>query len=65
MLNWRTTLGGILAAIGQYLETIVDPAWVSAIGKVLSIAGVFIIGLTARDTNVSTEAQRASGTSMK
>jgi hypothetical protein len=55
MINWKTTLGGILAALGQFLETITDPAWIGLIGRIISAVGVFLIGATARDFNVTSE----------
>ncbi len=55
MKSWKTTLGGALAALGQYLETIDSPAWLNIVGRVLSMGGVFLIGVSARDNGVSSE----------
>lgn len=55
MINWKTTLGGILAAIGQFLESIQDPAWVGLVGRILTAAGLFLLGTSARDYNVTSE----------
>lgn len=55
MINWKTTLGGVLAAIGQFLETIHEPSWVGLLGRILSAVGMFLIGAMARDYNVTSE----------
>lgn len=51
--SWKTTLAGGVAAVGAYLTTQPDPAWLSIIGKMMSAAGVFLIGLFARDNDKS------------
>lgn len=55
MKSWKTTLGGALGALGTYLATVHDPAWVAIVGQVLIGLGMFIVGATARDNNVSSE----------
>lgn len=55
MKSWKTTLGGALAALGQYLETIDSPTWLNIVGRILSMGGVFLLGITARDNRVTSE----------
>lgn len=55
MMNWKTTLGGILAAIGQFLETLVEPDWMPLLGRVMTAVGLFLLGASARDYNVTSE----------
>lgn len=52
--NWRTTLGGALAAAGAALQL----AGQSAAGLVLQGIGQFLLGHSASDKNVSKEAVR-------
>lgn len=53
MRNWKTTLGGILAALGTSLINLHDPAWLSIVGQILQASGLFLLGVTAKDFNVS------------
>ncbi len=55
MTNWKTTLGGILVAIGTFLQNIEDPAWLALIGQVFVAGGAFLVGGYARDYNVTSE----------
>ena len=55
MVNWKTTLGGILIAIGGFLQTMHEPAWVPILASVLIGVGGLIAGTQARDKNVSSE----------
>ena len=57
MKSWKTTLFGAVTALGAYLQTIQDPSWLPMIGKGLVIAGPLLMGLFARDHNVSSEQQ--------
>lgn len=52
--SWKTTLGGILASVGITLGNSEDKT-LSLIGQILSAAGTFIIGISARDNAVSSE----------
>jgi len=46
--NWKTTLGGILAAVGSYLVN--DESGVlNLIGQILQAAGLFLVGYSAQD----------------
>ena len=49
--SWKTTLGGVLVAAGYVVEHMVDPK----IGEALKVAGTALIGVAARDNNVSSE----------
>lgn len=54
--SWKTTMGGILAAIGQALQTTDSlGVWGRPTGQMLTILGLAILGLGARDNNVSSE----------
>lgn len=53
--SWKTTLGGILAAIGTGLQGVKDPSWVALIGQVLGGIGVLVMGMAARDNSVTSE----------
>lgn len=66
--SWKTTLGGILSAIGLALVAAKDtlPAgfeWLSAIGALMGAVGVGFMGATAKDSTVhSTQTQVANAT---
>jgi uncharacterized membrane protein YedE/YeeE len=53
MVNWKTTLGGLLTAIGTYLAGLTEPAWLVMVGKGLVVAGPLILGFFAKDSNVT------------
>lgn len=53
--SWKTTLFGAMAAIGTYLATIHDPAWISTVGTILVGLSTALLGFSARDNNVSSE----------
>lgn len=55
MKSWKTTLGGAIAALGAYLITVDEPAWVQIIGQIFIGLGPFIIGATARDNGITSE----------
>jgi len=48
MLHWKTTLGGILAAIGGALSG--QDGWLGYIGKGLLMIGPLILGTAAADS---------------
>lgn len=54
MKSWKTTLAGVLAAVGTYLAAN-EAGVVHTIGQLLVGAGPLLIGLFARDNNVSSE----------
>jgi fructose-1-phosphate kinase PfkB-like protein len=51
MINWKTTVSGIVAALGVALTQINDPI-IHAIGVILSGVGALLVSLTAKDYNV-------------
>lgn len=59
MSSWKTTAGGVAAALGSALTAAHTfggvPQWVGAIGVALSAAGVAWIGFVARDNTVTSE----------
>ena len=52
MKNWKTTLGGILAAIGLFLSNSENPT-LKLIGQVIAPFGAFLMGAVAKDNNVT------------
>jgi len=50
MRNWKTTSSGVLAAIGQILPLFGVPA---EIGAAVSTIALFLLGLFAKDLNVT------------
>ena len=48
MKNWKTTLGGVLAAIGTYL-TNSQTGVLNVIGQIMSIVGTLLLGTAAAD----------------
>lgn len=54
--NILTSIGGCAVLAGYLVEIIVDPA----IGKALQVGGTALIGLSARDSNVTSEQALAS-----
>jgi hypothetical protein len=50
MKNWKTTLSGALSASGAILPLFGVPA---EIGQAVSVLGLFLIGLFAKDSNVT------------
>lgn len=47
MKNWKTTLGGIIAAIGTYFQS--QEGVQQIIGQVLSAIGLILLGHSASD----------------
>lgn len=54
MKSWKTTLAGVIGAIGAFLVTQPDHT-VQVIGQALSAIGTFLLGLFARDNKVTSE----------
>ena len=50
MKNWKTTLAGLLAAAGQILGIFGVPV---EVGNAVSVIGLFILGIFAKDKNVT------------
>lgn len=55
MKSWKTTLGGALGALGTYLISVDDPAWLQIVGQVFVGLGILIIGASARDNSVTSK----------
>lgn len=60
--SWKTTLCGAIGAIGIYLSTLKDPAWLSIVGTVLSALSSAGLGAFARDNDKSSEQVGAGNT---
>ena len=54
MKSWKTTVGGLLAALGAPLAASSDET-TKQIGVVLAALGAIILGLSARDNTVTSE----------
>lgn len=52
MKNWKTSLGGILIAVGASLQSSEDTT-MKAVGTVLIGVGGLIVGLFGKDNNVT------------
>jgi len=48
--NWKTTASGVLAALGMIFPLFGIPA---EVGNAVSTLGLFLIGLFAKDSNVT------------
>jgi hypothetical protein len=53
MKNWKTTVGGILAAAGSYLANSQTGA-LQVVGQVLQAVGLFLLGAVAQDASTGT-----------
>jgi hypothetical protein len=52
MKNWKTTVAGIVTAVGVGFTQSDDPT-LQFIGKVLMVVGPIILGVAAKDLNVT------------
>lgn len=52
MKSWKTTLCGVLAAVGVYLINN-EVGILNVVGQILSVLGVALCGTLAKDHNVS------------
>lgn len=48
MKNWKTTVGGALAALGVYFVNS-QTGVLNLVGQILQAVGVFFVGLSAQD----------------
>ena len=55
MKSWKTSIGGVLTAIGAVAVQVQEPAWIATIGAGLIAVGSLLMGVSARDNNVSSE----------
>ena len=54
MKSWKTTAGGAIAALGAFFSAQSDHT-LQIVGQALTAIGTFIVGLMARDNNVTSE----------
>lgn len=57
--SWKTTVAGGIAALGVFIGTQTQYAWSGMASQILQGLGTFLIGMFARDRNVTSEAQGA------
>lgn len=50
MKNWKTTASGVVSALGLLFPAIGLP---QEVGQAVSVIGLFLIGLFAKDSNVT------------
>ena len=48
MKNWKTTVGGILAAVGSYLVN-TQIGVLNVVGQIMQVVGIFLVGAAAQD----------------
>jgi hypothetical protein len=53
--SWKTTVGGLLIAAGQAVPSLLPAAWHWLSGTFTGLGGI-VLGMAARDNNVSSEA---------
>jgi hypothetical protein len=58
MKNWKTTVGGILAAIGSYLVNS-QTGVINVIGQIAQVIGIFLVGVAAQDAPAAKKAEEA------
>jgi drug/metabolite transporter (DMT)-like permease len=52
MVSWKTTLAGAISALGAYFVNLDDPI-MKIVGQVLVVLGPVLMGLFAKDSNVT------------
>lgn len=55
--SWKTTVAGAISALGVFLSTQNQYSWAPVAGQVMTGLGTFLMGMFARDSNVSSEQQ--------
>lgn len=58
MKNWKTTVGGILAAIGSYLVN-TQVGILNVVGQIAQVIGIFLVGVVAADAPAAKKAESA------
>lgn len=60
-MNWKTTLAGVLAAIGQVLSSpgLLPPPW-HAVAQALAALGLALLGYSAADKVPALKSPKAS-----
>jgi hypothetical protein len=56
MSSWKTTLGGLIGAIGVWASQQSTPWWLWKLGALLNAVGLFLLGVSARDNGVPSSA---------
>ena len=56
--SWKTTFAGIAGSLGTAMTALENPTLV-LVGKILMAISVYFLGLSARDRDVSSEAEGA------
>ena len=59
-LNWRTTIGGAMAAAGGVMAASCPPGKWQVAGQVIGAVGVAWLGLASRDRGVTSSQMEAS-----
>jgi hypothetical protein len=52
MKNWKTTVSGVIAALGQLLP-LVGVALTPEVTQAITVIGLFLMGLFSKDSNVT------------
>ena len=55
--NWKTTIGGILAAVGSFLVNS-QTGTLNLIGQIAQVIGMFLIGAMAQDAKSTKSAKK-------
>ena len=55
MKNWKTTLGGLLAAAGSYLVNS-QTGVLNLVGQIVQAVGLFFLGFAAQDSSSKKDA---------
>ena len=55
MKSWKTSLGGLLVAVGTVASQVLTPAWVPVVGSAMVALGSVVMGVSARDNKVNSK----------
>jgi hypothetical protein len=58
MKNWKTTIGGLLAAVGSYLVN-TQIGVLNVVGQIMQVVGIFLVGATAQDAPSAKKTEEA------
>lgn len=59
MKNWKTTVGGILAAVGSYLVN-TQIGVLNVVGQIMQVVGIFLVGAAAQDAPAAKKVEDAA-----